>query len=181
MLFEKVLRPLLARIGEEWSAGTLKVAHEHLASAVLRSFLGHMADTAQADPRAPLIVITTPAGQVHEYGALMAAVTAASSGWRILYLGPNTPAEDIASAVKQTSAAAVALSVIYPPDDPHLAQEISTLRRMLGPDIVLMIGGRSRNGYRETFESVDAVILDDYSGMVNVLNSTRSLAEGAGK
>ncbi len=177
MLFEKVLKPLLSHIGDEWSSGNLKVAHEHLASSVVRSFLGHMAESSQTDDKAPLVVITTPAGQMHEFGALMAAVTAANSGWRITYLGPNTPAEDIAGAARQASASAVALSIIYPPDDPRLAKELSDLRRMLGNDIVLMVGGRSRNGYRETLEDIDAVILDDFSGMVDVLTSSRLLSE----
>ena len=176
MLFEKVLKPLLARIGDEWSAGRLKVAHEHLASAVIRSFLGHMAENMPVDKNAPGIVVTTPAGQRHEFGALMAAVTAAGSGWRVMYLGPNLPAEDTASAVKQGRVSAVALSIIYPPDDPRLADELRILRRLVGRDTVIMVGGRSAHAYGGVLEEIGAVRLDDFGGMTSLLDSTRSVS-----
>ena len=41
-LLERVLGPLMRRIGDLWHQGALRPIHEHLASAVVRSFLGGM-------------------------------------------------------------------------------------------------------------------------------------------
>jgi hypothetical protein len=42
-LLESVIAPLLERIGELWRDGDLRVAHEHLASAVIRNSLAQLA------------------------------------------------------------------------------------------------------------------------------------------
>lgn len=175
-LFEGVIQPLLSSIGEDWNAGRIKVSHEHMATSLLRSFLGHLIETAVVDPNAPLIVVTTPSNHVHELGALMAAVTATGAGWQTMYLGPNLPAEDIASAVRQTRAAAVALSLIYPPDDPRLPGELRSLRRLVGDSPLIIIGGVSRDSYRKTIEEIHAVSVENLGALNDVLSSARAAA-----
>ncbi|MBD3403420.1 MerR family transcriptional regulator, partial [candidate division GN15 bacterium] len=97
-LFEDVLTPLFEQIGQMWADGELKVSHEHMASAVVRSFLGGILSSTRAPQAGPSIVVTTPAGHSHEVGALMVAITAMAQGWRALYLGPDIPPEDVAGA-----------------------------------------------------------------------------------
>ena len=67
---------------------------------------------------APVLVVATPAGQVHELGALLVGATAANLGWQVTYLGASLPAAEIAGAAQQRRARAVALSLVYPEDDP---------------------------------------------------------------
>ncbi len=175
VLLEKLLLPLLRRIGEIWSQGEIKVAHEHLASAVIRSLLGTMVAAVRTDPNSPAVVVTTPSGQLHEFGALMAAVTAASSGWRVLYLGPNTPAVDIAAAVKETKARAVALSIVYPPDDPLLINELRRLRQLIASDEVsLIIGGRAADGYKSALALIEGMNVASLERLREELDNMRS-------
>ena len=95
---ETLIMPLMQNIGELWREGTLRIMHEHLASAIVRSLLGSLVTTAGAPPTAPYLIVTTPAGQLHEIGALIIASVASTEGWRVTYLGPNLPAEDMAAA-----------------------------------------------------------------------------------
>jgi methanogenic corrinoid protein MtbC1 len=103
------------------------------------------------------MVVTTPAGQLHELGALVVAAAAASEGWRATYLGPNLPAEEIAGAAEQNEAKAVALSIIYPADDPRQGYELEKLRRYLRDGVVLFVGGRATESYRKTLDAIGAV------------------------
>ena len=48
--------PMLHAIGERWHDGDLRVAHEHMASAVLRTFLSGMITRHAAPPGSPVIV-----------------------------------------------------------------------------------------------------------------------------
>lgn len=155
-LLEKLLVPLMQRIGELWQRGELRPIHEHMASAVVRSFLGSMRAAYHAAATAPQLIVTTPARQLHELGALIAAATAASEGWQVTYLGPDLPAEEIAAAAVQKGAKAVALSVVYPPDDPLLADEIRRLRRLLPRNVELIVGGRSSHSYAAVLDEVEA-------------------------
>jgi DNA-binding transcriptional MerR regulator/methylmalonyl-CoA mutase cobalamin-binding subunit len=174
ILLEKVLEPLMYKIGDFWRDGTLTTAHEHLASAVVRSFLGNMASYDHAAQNAPVIVATSPAGQYHEFGALMASITASSIGWRAIYLGPNIPAEEIARAVRQSQAQAVALSIIYPLDDPRVGQEIVKLHRLLDDNVVLFVGGQGAAGYKQIIDSIGAVHLENLAMFQNRLESIRA-------
>jgi DNA-binding transcriptional MerR regulator/methylmalonyl-CoA mutase cobalamin-binding subunit len=172
-LMEQVIVPLLHRIGDAWRDGSLRVAHEHLASAVVRSFMGSFDGAFHVIPNAPEVVVTTPSGQLHEIGALLAAATAASEGWRATYLGPSLPADEIAAAARQKEARAVALSIVYPTDDPHCRTELKRLAQLLGPKITILVGGRGAAGYRSILEAVGARYITDYQSLRATLESLR--------
>lgn len=155
-VIEKVLVPMMHSVGDLWHQGSLRPAHEHMASAVVRSFLGEMRSAYRAPVQAPHLIVTTPARQHHELGALIAAATAASEGWNIIYLGADLPPEDIAAAAHQRAARAVALSITFPPDDSRLADDLRRLRRMLDPRIELLVGGRSARYYSAVLLEIGA-------------------------
>ncbi len=92
----------------------------------------------------------------------LVATTAASDGWRVTYLGPSLPAEEIAGAAHQSHARAVALSLVYPDDDPFLRGELVKLRRGLGDGVVL-VGGRAADAYRDVLGEIGAVWLEHLS------------------
>ncbi len=173
-LLEEVVQPLMERIGQMWQEGTLRVSDEHMASAVVRSFIGNIQASFQVSKAAPHVVATTPAGQLHEMGALLATVVATSEGWNSTFLGPNLPAEEIAGAAAQKSAKAVLLSIVYPGDDPHLGGELVKLRRLLGDDIALIAGGRTAAHYQRFLNQAGAVTLANLSDLRDSLNSLRS-------
>lgn len=173
-LIERVLVPLMRRIGDLWHEGELRPIHEHMASAVVRSFLGGMYGAYHPEVSAPRLVVTTPARQRHELGALLAAATAAGEGWQVTYLGPDLPPEEIAAAALQKGARAVALSLTYPPDDPMLIDDLRRLRRLLGAHTALIVGGRSCQAYGAVLQEIGALRVEDLAGLRLELQSLRS-------
>ena len=155
-LVDEVLGPLLFTIGSRWRAGLMRPAYEHLASAVIRRTLSWLIGCATPSESSPTLVVTTLAGQTHEVGALLAAVTAASHGWRVVYLGTSLPAVEVAAAATQTRAVAVALSLVYPKDDPAIAHELCELRAALSPDTAIVAGGAAALDYMDGLEAVGA-------------------------
>ena len=138
---DSIAAPLLTLIGNEWHAGRLTPAHEHLASAIIQRVITAAMHAVPTIAGAPNFVLATPAGERHEIGAVLAAATASTDGWRITYLGPDLPAADIADAATRANAQAVGLSVVYIPDRSHVLDEIRTLRSGLPPSMPLLIGG----------------------------------------
>lgn len=167
----EVLLPLMHEIGEKWRVGELRIAHEHLATAIVRSFLG--VNGRPISRNAPVVVVTTPSGQGHELGALIAASAASEIGWNALYLGPNLPAQEIAAVVRAKNASAIALSIISPADDPHLPAELQEIRRLVGDDVKILIGGASAGSYVATINAIGAHIADDISEFQGHLSATR--------
>lgn len=157
---QELLVPLLEVIGTRWEEGSLRIVHEHLASTIVRTFMT-AARNGQDRANAPRVIVTTPAGQNHELGALMAATVADEVGWDVYYLGPNLPAEEIAAAVRQLNAKAVALSVIYRDGESHVIEEMRRLRRLLDPAIPVFVGGRAATTIRDRLVEAGLRFPDD--------------------
>jgi DNA-binding transcriptional MerR regulator/methylmalonyl-CoA mutase cobalamin-binding subunit len=148
-LVDAVIAPLLTWIGDRWSAGSLCVAQEHMASTAVRSALLADLEAGPAGRDAPCIIVTTPALELHELGALLAARAAAAAGWRVEYLGPNLPASEIAVAARHLGAAAVALSIARPGKDPALVGDLEELRRLLPKKTAILLGGAGAAAYAD--------------------------------
>lgn len=180
-LIDHVITPLMIEIGDLWRDDKLLPGHERMVTAVVRRTLDNLRRSMQqAD--GPGLVVATPSGQHHEIGAMLAAAAAAAEGWRVTYLGADLPASSIALAAKRTGALAVALSLIYPADDPALAAELRTLRASLPDEIMLIVGGRSAAGYRAVLDEMGALWLPDAPALRSALDLVRvSRGNGTGK
>jgi methylmalonyl-CoA mutase cobalamin-binding subunit len=155
-LLTGVISPLFGRIGDAWAAGSLKIVHEHLASAVVEGFLLDLLSSARPLPQAPRMVVATPVEQWCRLGALMAAVLAADLGWQVVYFGAGLPADEVAAAAGMTSARAVSLGIASRMDPHVLARELSRLRRGLGKGVRLLIGGQACTEHLESLAASGA-------------------------
>jgi MerR family transcriptional regulator, light-induced transcriptional regulator len=139
-LVTQVLAPTLDQIGQRWESGEMCIASEHAASALLRTQLGALLAAQPVSGKSP-IVCTTPAGEQHELGALLAAVLIAMHGRRAIFLGANLPAEQVAQAARMSKAGAVALSLVGLSSD-LARQELLTICKALPPGVAVLVGGR---------------------------------------
>lgn len=180
-LLQRVVAPLAQNVGEFWRDGSLTAAHEHFATAVIRVFLSQAAKPFAGSEQAPVLVVATPAGQLHELGALLAGAAAANLGWHVTYLGASLPAAEIAGAVRQCRGRAVALSLVYPEDDPRLAGELTALRQALPPEVTLLVGGRAMPAHRRLLTRLGAVPVADLNELGLALDRLRQPAMKTGK
>lgn len=169
----RVAAPLSHQVGELWRTGELTAAHEHFLSASLRNFLADSVRQYALAESAPVLVVATPAGQLHELGAVMVAAVAANLGWRATYLGTSLPAAEIAGAAVQNQARAVALSLVYPEDDRGMVEELANLRRYLPPEIKVLAGGRAAPAYHDALNRIGAQRIEDLDGLAAALDGMR--------
>jgi methylmalonyl-CoA mutase cobalamin-binding subunit len=180
VLLEQFLGPLLQQMGKKWQEGTMRIVQEHFATAAIRTFLGRLLAAHTCSVSSPWIVVATPVGQLHELGALFVALTAASSGWNVAYLGPNLPSEEITVALRKYDSMVVGLSIIYPVDDPRLVVELQRLRQFVGNDLQVIIGGQGAVAYEEQLTDVGVMIVNDLDGLTAHLERLRKLRFTAG-
>jgi len=136
----EVASPLVSEIGERWSDGRMGIAHEHLASGLLRSLLGSTLHPTASSILGPRVVFGTPVGERHELGLLMAALTALGAGLDPVYLGVELPVEDLLGAVEETGAAALALSIVAMPLA-NATRAVNALHGGLPSGVRLWLGG----------------------------------------
>ncbi|MFT5316072.1 MAG: DNA-binding transcriptional MerR regulator/methylmalonyl-CoA mutase cobalamin-binding subunit [Candidatus Krumholzibacteriia bacterium] len=171
VLRRDILVPLMEYIGAGWRSGSLRISNEHMASTVVTAFLVAINSRYQVMPGAPLVVVATPAGQVHEIGALLATSQAYESGWDVLYLGANLPAEEIAAVAAKRGARAVMLSLVFPTADPGVGAQLRVLRELVGPDFPVIVGGKGAASYDMVLKEIQARVVAGTGSLNSVLAS----------
>jgi methylmalonyl-CoA mutase cobalamin-binding subunit len=156
-----------------WREGLITSAHEHFATARLRGYLAQSPAIFAPSGREPVLIVATPPAQLHEIGALLVSATAANLGWRVIYLGASLPAAEIAGAAAQHQARAVALSLVFPDDDPSLEPELIRLRELLPTHTTVIAGGRATAAYASVLERIGAVQITDLNTFATLLDQLR--------
>ena len=175
---DDVVTRFLVDIGERWHDGTVSPAQEHLASGVIRRVLDWMIGTYVVAPRAPHLIIATPAGEQHELGAMLTAVAAVEEGWRAVYLGANLPAADIARAARQLRARAVALSAVNT-SATTMPAEVRATARALPEGVTLFVGGRAATRVANRLRGANIRVLPDIAALRRALRTLRAASGSA--
>lgn len=163
--------PLFAEIGERWESGRLSIAAEHLATFVAGNLLAGALRTLPPPRSALPLLFGTPAGERHEFGALVAALVSAAAGADAIYLGPDLPADEFARAAALRDARAVALGVVAL-DPAEAARYLRALRDHLDPSTALWIGGAAASRIARLPDGVSiAASLDDLEARVRELRA----------
>jgi DNA-binding transcriptional MerR regulator len=135
-VLQDVVLPYLHRLGERWEAGEVSVAHEHFASNLLR---GRLLGLAQGwgQGRGPLAILACVPGEHHELGLLVFGVALRRRGWRITYLGTDSPIGAVADLSRSLQPTVVVLLSITPQGFLDHAPEIEQLAKQ----VPVMIAG----------------------------------------
>ena len=141
-----LVQPALVVIGEQWVRGEITIAHEHHATAYLRSKVSSLLDAAGSNARfGPLVVAAGGPQEHHEIGLLMLCVVLRRLGVQVRYLGANTPLGDLGSYARSVGAQAILLSVNTRTSlDAALAQRLD----LSGPELTplpVFVGGSILN------------------------------------
>lgn len=133
------LMPALARLGQEWGAGNVGVAAEHLVAAQLMRRLSTVYDQAKPATSAPKVLIGAPPGVDHQLGIFAFAVACRRRGLDTTYLGNQLPLSAWQEAVEQSQPRAVVTTIPRRRDAAKVAQLAAALN---STDTSLWVGGR---------------------------------------
>lgn len=157
------LATLNAAVGEAWEQATLTVFQEHLYTEIIRNFVVHAIDLARLNQTSRSVLLTTPSGEQHSLGLLMAQAMFALAGYQCHYLGTQMPVNEIAAAARafEVQRVGISLSVNFPRRLANLVAD--DVRSALPTEIDLWIGGAGAVHVRKkipgvrTFESIAAL------------------------
>jgi hypothetical protein len=105
--------PYLHDLGERWARGEVSVAQEHFASNLLRGRLLGLA-RGWGQGHGPAAVLACLPGEQHDLGLIAFGLTLYRRGWRIIYLGPDTPIATIGQATESLPPDLVVLAGTVP-------------------------------------------------------------------
>lgn len=112
-LLGDVVVPYLHDLGDRWERGEISVAQEHFASALLRGRLLGLA-RGWGQGLGPTALLACAPGEQHDLGLIAFGLALRARGWRILYLGPDTPLESLAGAARSSRPDRIVVSAVDP-------------------------------------------------------------------
>ncbi len=134
--------PFVQTVGEEWARGDLSVAQEHFASEHLRYELSNLwKPLSHWNSHGKTLVLATLPTERHDLGLHMIACIAAECGYRLVFLGANTPLAEIAEAAQRTRASRILISVSAHGDPHRNGAHLVALRESVPRDVRLIVGG----------------------------------------
>jgi MerR family transcriptional regulator, light-induced transcriptional regulator len=178
VFLERMAAPLLRAVGDEWHAGRLSPAQEHVATEVVQRVVIHVLGMMHVPDDAPVFLVGGPAGDRHGMGALLAAAAGASESWRVVYLGPDLPAADIVQAAMDSGARAVGLSVVFVDDRRRVVGEIREVRDGLPATVPLLVGGAGAAPIRAELDHSAIRVLEDLDSLRSALRRLSPRKEG---
>jgi DNA-binding transcriptional MerR regulator len=127
-VLSKVLVPYLHDLGEGWERGEVSIAQEHFASSVLR---GRLLGLARGWDRGlgPRVLLACAPGEQHDLGLICFGLALRERGWRIGYLGADTPIDSVASAALAFAPGFVVLSAVTAERFSAIADELRELAK----------------------------------------------------
>jgi excisionase family DNA binding protein len=128
VIVDEVVRPAFEVIGAEWEEGRLEVNQEHAASqATMESLILLSSELHRKGPNGLSALCACPEGEFHEIGLRGLAYSLECEGWRVHYIGANTPVETLTSFIQVTRPNLVCLSVTT---GRHRGELVEKLKRL---------------------------------------------------
>ncbi|MEY4064225.1 MAG: hypothetical protein RIR26_433 [Pseudomonadota bacterium] len=164
LVFADSALELMMEVGEHWHRGEITVAAEHALTARLKHmllglfYLNNFEGTA-GTPEAPLAVCATLPHELHELGLLRVALYMRSWGYRVTYLGANTPVVDLEEYCMRRQPALVILSCAMSLSPQSLLESLQKLSLLVGPHAPVVCGGSGIRSLNQGHVEVGDVIL----------------------
>jgi methanogenic corrinoid protein MtbC1 len=156
-LYIFVLTPLLIETGNAWQEGDVEVWEEHLATQIARTIVEALYPRVVADRPEPArdarsALFACPPEEYHDIGLRMLADRFELAGWRVVYLGSNTPGEQVIEAARDLDVDAVVMSASTHFHKLRLRDLTRALEAEL-PDLDVWVGGAAFIAENEDWDS----------------------------
>ena len=151
--YEKILNPIMEKVGSMWADGRLSIATEHIASNTTQSLIKIISENHK---RTTLdkgkVIITTPVGEEHCLSCNMIESFLLSKGFTTFNLSPSTPANSLVEFVKSIHPTAVLISITLD-DNIKAGQRLATKIHEEYKNLPVYVGGQALIGKKSKFSA----------------------------
>jgi excisionase family DNA binding protein len=114
-LADRVISPVMNRVGHEWETGRIDIWKEHRASQMCAAALYELKDKLElrAEQNRPVAVGGAPADDPYVLPTVLAQLVLLDEGWETVQLGCNTPLPSMIKALQELHPRLLWLSVTY--------------------------------------------------------------------
>jgi DNA-binding transcriptional MerR regulator/methylmalonyl-CoA mutase cobalamin-binding subunit len=154
---ERLLIPVLITLGKRWEDAEGSISEEHFFGAFMRNKLGARFHHRHKKTSGKKLLVCCLPGEHHEIGVMLFSLAAHDHGYRLVYLGPNMPLQELATTARRAGCDAIVLSGSVTPQKALLARELPRLVNDAGCPVFM--GGASSVRCSDAIEQAGAVPL----------------------
>ena len=151
--YEKILNPVMEKIGSMWADGRLSIATEHISSNTAQSLIKIISENHK---RSTLdkgkVIITTPVGEEHCLSCNMIESLLLSKGFTTFNLSPSTPANSLVEFIKTIHPTAILISITLD-DNIKAGQRLTKKIYDQYKRLPVYVGGQALNGKKSKFNA----------------------------
>jgi excisionase family DNA binding protein len=147
-LADRLISPVMERIGHGWMVGSLDVYQEHLASSIVAAAIQERIDELEIEkpaeaPRQRALGATTE-GDFYILPGLLAELILREQGWDARNLGTNLPLRSLANAARELQPRLIFISINYLKDEDRFIREYFAFYQAIANlDAAVILGGRA--------------------------------------
>jgi len=109
--FDKILRPVMYKIGEDWANDKISIATEHVASNIAQTLVKIIMDRVISSGNKKKILICVPLGEEHHLGCDVLETYLSIKGFKVYNIGTSIPTESILSFIQNNKPDIILISI----------------------------------------------------------------------
>ena len=109
--FDKILRPVMAKIGKDWETRKLTIATEHVASNIAQTLVKIIMEQSSGTGNKKKVMICVPVGEEHHIGCDVLETYLTIKGFKVFNMGTSIPTESIMEFINMKKPDIVLISI----------------------------------------------------------------------
>ena len=160
----QIIQPCMVEVGYQWEDGEISTAQEHLASTTVSRIMSYIFTKVSSVSRVKAshkAVVATAPDETHELGARMVADLLETGGWKVKFLGGNTPPDSLADFISRDVPDILAISVTMFYNLENTEELIASVKKIPGSGkMKVIVGGQAFQSDPHIWKTIGA---DGYS------------------
>ena len=109
--FDKILKPVMYQIGDEWANNKISIATEHVASNVAQTLVKIIMDKVTTSGNKKKILLCVPVGEEHHLGCDVIETFLTGKGYKVFNMGTSIPSESVLHFIEHNNPDIVMISI----------------------------------------------------------------------
>ncbi len=155
--FDKILRPVMYKIGDDWANNKISIATEHVASNVAQTLVKIIMDRVTGMVNKRKILVCVPVGEEHHLGCDVLETYLSIKGFKVYNMGTSMPTESILSFIESNKPDVILISITLEDNIPAGQRLVKKIKEQY--NIPILIGGYALQSKK--IPKFDATVISD--------------------
>lgn len=157
--FDKILKPVMSKVGSDWENGKISVGVEHVASNIAQTLVKGIMEQANGRTTKKKILICVPVGEEHHLGCDVLETYLSMNGFKVFNMSTSAPTESILNFIDDNNPDMILLSITISDNLKSGQRLVRKIKQEF--DIPIFVGGLAVQG--KNIPKFDGEIIDDLS------------------